>query len=337
MIRNAFPSASLPGLLGFLTAATLALGLPAPGTAQQPARPAAAAAADGGDWFPSKWGPDDEKGAANLMTPQRIMDATRLVKAGRVYELGIAVAPTTPAFPPRDCKVYVVQPGQQAGGSLGPTKTTYNDDILNCWVGIGSQLDGLGHVGIDNVFYNGHKSKDFAQITGLTKLGIEKVPAMVARGVLLDMAAFLGTELVKEGTAYNREQIEGAAKKQGVEIREGDVVIFHSGWLSLIESDPKRYGSVEPGVGKEGALYLASKNVMAVGADTWAVEAIPFEEGVGVFEIHQILLTKNGIFLLENMNTAPLAKDKVYEFMFVLGHNKYKGGVQSMINPVAIH
>jgi kynurenine formamidase len=271
------------------------------------------------------------------MTPQRIAEAAKLVKTGKVYELGITVSPDTPAFPPRGCRLYVVQPGQQAGGTLGPTRTTYNDDILNCWVGIGSQLDGLGHLGIDNVYYNGHKAKEFAEATGLKKLGIEKVPAMVARGVLLDMAAYLGTDVVKEGTAYNREQIDGAAKKQGVEIREGDVVIFHSGWLSLIESDPKRYGSAEPGLGKEGALYLASKNVMAVGADTWGVEAIPFEEGVGIFEIHQILLPRNGIYLLENMNTGSLAKDKVHEFMFVLGHNKYKGAVQSMINPVAIH
>ena len=94
---------------------------------------------------------------------------------------------------------------------------------------------------------------------------------------------------------------------------------------------------MEPGLGKEGALYLASKNVMAVGADTWGLEVLPSEPGVGVFEVHQILLAKNGIYILENMNTGAMAKDKVYEFMFVLGHNKYKGGVQSMINPVAIH
>ena len=319
---------------GFLAAAAVTLLWAPPIAAQQAPAPAPQAAAD---WFPSKWGADDEKGAANHMTPQRIADAAKLVKTGKVYELGITVSPDTPAFPPRDCKLYVVQPNQQAGGTLGPTKTTYNDDILNCWVGIGSQLDGLGHLGIDNVYYNGHKAKDFADPTGLKKLGIEKVPAMVARGVLLDMAAYLGMDVVKEGTPYNREQIEGAAQKQGVEIREGDVVIFHSGWLSLIESDPKRYGSVEPGLGKEGALYLASKNVMAVGADTWGLEAIPFEDGVGLFEIHQILLARNGIYILENMNTGALAKDKVYEFMFVLGHSKYKGAVQSMINPVAIH
>lgn len=287
-------------------------------------------------WYPSKWGPNDEIGAANYLTPARAAAAAKLVKTGKVYELGITVTPDTPAYPPRGCKLYVVQPGQQEGVSLGPTKTSYNDDILNCWVGIGSQLDGLGHIGIDNVYYNGHHSKDFADTSGLKKLGADKVPAMVTRGVLLDMAAYFGVDMVKEGTPFNRAEIEGAAKKQGVEIREGDVVLFHTGWLSLIDKDAKRFASVEPGLGKEGAQYLTSKGVVAVGADNWAVEVIPFEQGVGVFEVHQILLTLNGTYILENMNTAPLAKDKAYEFMFVLGHNKYKGSVQSMINPVAI-
>ena len=91
------------------------------------------------------------------------------------------------------------------------------------------------------------------------------------------MAAYLGTDLVKEGTAFNVAEIEGAAKKQGVEIRQGDVVIFHTGWVSLIGKDDKRYSAGEPGLGVEGAKYLVSKGVVAVGADTWAVEVIPFE------------------------------------------------------------
>lgn len=288
------------------------------------------------NWHPSKWGAKDEIGAANYLTAERAAAAAKLVKTGKVYSLGIEVTPDTPAFPPRGCKLYIVQPGQHAGATLGETKTSYNDDILNCWVGIGSQLDGLGHIGIDNVYYNGVHAKDFVDSTGLKKYGIEKVPPMVTRGVLLDMAGYLGVDVVKEGTPFNKAEIEGAAKKQGVEIREGDVVLFHTGWLSLIDKDPKRYGSVEPGLGKEGALYLVGKGVVAVGADTWGLEVLPFEKGVGVFEVHQILLAKNGTYILENMNTAPLAQDKAYEFMFVLGHNKYKGAVQSMINPVAI-
>ena len=126
---------------------------------------------------------------------------------------------------------------------IGPSKTTYNDDIIEGWVGIGSQLDGLGHIGVEHVYYNGNKLADFADPTGLKKLGIEKVPPMVTRGVLLDMAAYYSTDVVKEGTAFNVKEIEEVAKKQGVEIRQGDVVIFHTGWLSLIGKDDKRYST----------------------------------------------------------------------------------------------
>ncbi len=288
-------------------------------------------------WYPGKWGANDEIGAANYMTPALALAAARLVKTGKVYSLGITVNTATPAFPPRTCSIYIVQPGQVgAATGLGSTNTTYNDDILNCWTGIGTQLDGLGHIGIGDRYYNGNKWAEFADMTGLKKLGVDKLPPMVARGILLDMAGFLGVDVVKEGTPFNRAEIDGAAKKQGIEIRQGDVVIFHTGWLSLIEKDPKRFGSVEPGLGREGARYLVSKGVVAVGADTWGLEAIPFEQGAGVFEVHQILLPMSGTFILENINTAELAKDKAWEFMFVLGQNKYQGAVQSMINPVAI-
>jgi len=303
-------------------AATLVLSLSA--TAQQ-------------SWFPSKFGPADELGAANYLTPAIALEAAKLVKTGKTYSLGITVNTTTPAFPPRSCAIYIVQPGQVGSAKgLGPTNTTYNDDILNCWTGIGTQLDGLGHIGVGDRYYNGNKWDEFATMGGLKKLGADKVPPFVTRGVLLDMAAYYGVDVVKEGTAFNRAEIEGAAKKQGVEIRQGDVVLFHTGWLSLIDKDPKRFGSVEPGLGREGARYLVSKNIVAVGADTWGLEAIPFEKDAGVFEVHQILLPMNGTYILENINTAELAKDKAWEFMFVLGQNKYQGAVQSMINPVAI-
>jgi len=288
-------------------------------------------------WYPSKFGPTDEIGAANYLTPALALAAAKLVKTGKTYALGITVNTTTPAYPPRTCSLYIVQPGQVGSAEgLGPTKTTYNDDILNCWNGIGTQIDGLGHIGVGDRYYNGNKWGEFATMGGLKKLGTEKIPPFVARGVLLDMAAHYGVDVVKEGTAFNRAEIEAVAKKQGVEIRQGDVVIFHTGWLSLIEKDPKRFGAAEPGLGRDGARYLVSKNVVAVGADTWGLEAIPFEPGAGVFEVHQILLPMGGTYILENLNTAELAKDKAWECMFVLGHNKYQGAVQSMINPVAI-
>ncbi len=292
------------------------------------------------EWTKSKWGPEDEIGAANLITPESVVDASKLVKTGKTYNLGIIVDKETPAFSPRSMSITILQPNQIETDGLGTNGMTYNDDIFAGWLGIGPQIDGLGHIGIKHIYYNGLKASEFAKADGLKKLGLEKLPPIVARGVLLDMAAYYGVDIVKEGTPYTKEDVIGAAKKQGVEIRKGDVVLFHSGWLELLDGknpDHKRYVSVEPGLGITGAEYLASMEVVAVGADTWGLEALPFEEGAdGIFKVHQILIPQNGIFILENMDTRELAKDQAYEFMFVLGVTRMRGAVQMMINPTAI-
>jgi kynurenine formamidase len=285
----------------------------------------------------SKFGPNDEIGNLNHVTPAKTLAASKLVTRGKAYRLGIETNKDTPAFPPRTFSLTIVQPGQTAGASLGPTKTTYNDDIIAGWVGIGSQLDGLGHIGVDNLYYNCNKAAEFAMTDGLKKLGIEKVPAIATRGVLLDMAGYFKTDMVKEGTAFNRAEIEGAMKRQGVKsIEKGDVVLFYTGWTKMIGKDNKRYGSVEPGLGVEGAKYLASLEVAMVGADTWGLEVIPFEKDKGVFEVHQILLPLNGIYILENMNTEEMVKDQAWEFLFTLGPSRITGAVQAIINPIAI-
>jgi kynurenine formamidase len=113
-------------------------------------------------------------------------------------------------------------------------------------------------------------------------------------------------------------------------------VIFHTGWLALADKDKAKFMGGEPGLGKEGAALLAARGVVAVGSDTWGVEAVPFEDKTEVFPVHQILLAKNGVYILEGMNTASLAADGATEFLFVLGQPKFKGAVQAVINPVAI-
>jgi kynurenine formamidase len=287
--------------------------------------------------FPSKHGPKDEIGNMNYVTPEKALQGVRTITKGKAYALGIETNKDTPAFPPRTFSITVVQPGQAHGGSLGPTRTTYNDDIIAGWAGIGSQLDGLGHIGVDGTYYNCNEAKDFVQAGGLTKLGIENVPPIATRGILLDMAGYFNTDIVMEGTAFNRAEIEGAMKKQGIRsIEKGDVVLFYTGWLKLLGKDNKRYGSVEPGLGVEGAKYLASLNVAAVGADTWGLDAIPFEKDRGIFEVHQILLQMNGIHILENMNTEAMVRDQAWEFLFTLGPARITGAVQAIVNPIAI-
>jgi kynurenine formamidase len=293
--------------------------------------------AQANDCQTSKWGPDDELGAANLITPASVLAASKLIKTGKTYALGITVDSNTPAFPPRSLSLQIVQPNQQGGQALFQNNLTYNDDIFQGWFGIGSQIDGLGHAGHDGVYYNCNKQEDFAFITGLKKLAVDKIPPIVARGVLLDMAGHFGVEHLEAGPRFNVEDIKAAARNQGVEIREGDVVLFYTGWTEhMLPSDPKKWGSTAPGPTEDAIKYLASKNVVAVGSDTFSFDPIPPDVEGRPFQGHIILLAENGIYILEVMNTGEMVKDKAWEFLFVLGQAKINGTAQMMINPVAI-
>ncbi|NND66633.1 MAG: cyclase family protein [Halioglobus sp.] len=289
------------------------------------------------DCKPSRWGADDEIGNANLITPASVLAASKLVQSGKTYSLGITIDSSTPAFAPRQMSLHVVQPGQQLGKNMFPN-STYNDDVFVGWLGIGSQLDGLGHIGgPDGIYYNCNDARDFAEFTGLTKLGTHNVPPMVTRGIVLDMAGHRGVDHLEAGEFFTVDDVKAVAKRQGTPIREGDVVLFHTGWTDAkLESEPAAWAAAEPGISEEVALWLAAQNVVAVGADTWGIDVIPSPDPARGFQGHVILLKDNGIYLLETMNTGPLVRDEAFEFLFVLGQAKVRGAVQMIINPVAI-
>ncbi len=287
-------------------------------------------------WWPSKWGAEDTLGSFNMLGPELTLKAAKLIKTGKTYNLGIETNSATPAFPPRTFEIHVLYPNQYSGTAYGDNKFNFFDDIISGWMGVGSQIDGLGHAATDGVFYNGFLAKDFAKVNGLTKMGIETYPPIVSRGILIDMAACAGKDVLPEGTAFTREDIMACEKKLGVSVEKGDVVLFNTGWMTILDSDPERFGKAEPGLGISGAEYLAEKDVIAVGGDSWGLEAIPFEDPNIKYKVHQILINYNGIYILENMDTRELAKDKAYEFMFVLGPARMTGAVQMIINPIAI-
>jgi kynurenine formamidase len=289
---------------------------------------------------PSQWGAEDTIGAANLVTAERIMAAKELIKQGKAHPLGITIGAETPAFSPRSHNQQVVQPNQQGGQKLSGWgyEANYNDDILQTWVGIGSQLDGLGHLGENGLYYNCLDEKEIAPVTGLTKLGTHDVPPLVGRAVIVDMAAHFGVDTMEAGQSFGSEDIQAAAEAQGVTMGEGDIILFHTGWTQgMLESDPQAWVAGEPGLSNDGAEYLATLNPIAVGADTWGVESVPPKEGDKVFYGHVIFLKDHGIYILETMNTGPLLEEGVNEFMFVLGQPRIRGTVQAMINPIALY
>lgn len=287
-------------------------------------------------WYPSKYGAEDTKGAMNNLSPEGTVKAAKLVKTGKVYALGVVTGPDTPSWPGRAYGVTVLQTTDGAGAPIGASQATGHDDVLMTYVGIGTQIDGFGHLGIGHRYYNGVSSRDFYANDGVKKFGTENIPPAATRGVLLDMTKHYKAAHLKPGTAFNRAEIDAAARAARVTIGKGDVVLFHTGWMAAMKGDPKQFISVQPGLGKEGAEYLASLGVVMVGADTAALEAIHFEKPDMPFVVHQTLLAKNGVHVLENIDTNALAADGATEFLFVLGAPRFKGTVQMVINPVAI-
>jgi len=288
-------------------------------------------------WFPSKYGADDTIGAANHLSTEIVKHAAQLITTGKVYQLGVVTHENTPAYGGRKFQMLLLPQGSEINPGLGRWKGTFHDDVLISSLGMGSQIDGLGHYGLDNVYYNGIPSDDIYGRNGAKKFGTHEIPPIVTRGVLLDMVRyFKEEEMVPAGTPFGAKEIKEAAELQGIEIQKGDVVLFHTGWLKMASEDPKVFLAGEPGPDRGGAEYLASLNVVAVGSDTAALDVSPVENPDDISAAHGVLIAKNGIYLLENVQTAELAADEAHLFLFVLGIPRFKGAVQMVINPIAI-
>jgi kynurenine formamidase len=119
-------------------------------------------------------------------------------------------------------------------------------------------------------------------------------------------------------------------------MRSGDVVVLHTGWGSLWMQDNTRFGDTEPGIGLDAAQMLVDAEVVVVGADTWGVEVMPNPDETLSAPVHQLFLAKNGIYLHENLATEDLARDAVYEFVYVYAPLRLKGATGSPGNPIAI-
>ena len=273
---------------------------------------------------------DPDAGALTGLTTAMVRDAADLVTQGKVYRLGIVSGPETPVWGDRTYSMHIFDLGEN-----GPNKVTGHDDRVETHLGIGTQIDGLGHIGIDGVHYNGVPKTDIMREDGLIRYGAENIPAIATRGVLIDMAAYRGVDVLEPMAQFDAAEVQAAATAQGVEVRAGDVVLFHTGWLSRID-DGEVFISQAPGINADAAAWLVEQGVVAVGADTAGLETNAPPEDGSVLPVHAMLIAQNGIYILETIDTRELAADGAHEFMFVLGAARMKGSVQAIVNPVAI-
>jgi kynurenine formamidase len=282
---------------------------------------------------PSKWGAGDERGSANHMKPDAVLRATKLIKTGEVIELGHVLAADMPFFGTRRFDVhtkrtFLNQPSNRRGS---------NEEIVITEIGqVGTQLDGFTHQTHENSLYNCFKQDDISTRGGFTKLGIEKVGAMITRGVMIDVAGLKGVDMLGDSYEITVQDLEQALQKQNLKLQPGDAVFIHTGWGKLWGKDNARYVKSCPGVGVKAAEWLVKQDPMIVGSDNWPVEVAPNPDKEISLPGHQIFLVVNGIHLLENMKLDELAAKKVNEFAFMMQPLKVKGGSGSTVAPIAV-
>ena len=284
------------------------------------------------------WGRDDEIGAANRITAEKMAAATRLVRQGRCISLAQPLSKNTPVPQHRAGLQHFMDRdgGDYAAGRRAPGGFQFAEDTLLMPVHVGTHIDALCHVWTEGQLYNGHVSHEISSTHGARRCGIEKLPPLVTRGVLLDVVTLRG-KLFADGETITRAELIAAAEHARIELAEGDVVLVRTGWFERQAGRPRAdvdFDS-EPGIDEEAALWLAESGVAAVGADNFAIEVMPFPVGQ-IFPVHQRLIRDYGIPLLEGVVLKPLAECGVAEFLFVAAPLPLVGATGSPLTPLAI-
>lgn len=285
-----------------------------------------------------RWGADDERGAANLIDADCVRAGASLVRTGRVFSLAMPLdakhVPVTPGRAPPQHFMRTDGGDYAAGLKRGDGFQT-TDDVISMPVHAGTHIDALCHVGDADFLFNGYPLSS-VRSAGAKKLGMEKLRSLCSRGVLLDPCALRGVSVLPKGTVITPEDLEACEARQGVRVTPGCVLLIRTGWLGALPTlGMAEYLSGEPGIGVAAARWIADRGVAAVGADNFAVEAIPTENG-GAAPVHRILIRGCGVYLMEMLVLDELAAAGVYEFQFIAAPLPITGATGSPINPLAI-
>jgi kynurenine formamidase len=304
---------------------------------------------------PSPFGPGDQIGATNRITPAVTKAAASEIQEGKVIALSNPLEDGVPLFGTRFSKTVLTATSLVPGAEYGENKLTYMEDTYLSQSHVGTHLDGMGHIGVKDCYYNQTPMGKFVTQNKMLKLGLELLKPFQTRGVIIDavkvfeQAGKLKSNpacrkpCLEKGTVITPADLQAGLKMYNVTLREGDVVLIHTGWEDLFLQYPKQnalYNSGEAGIGIEAAKWLAQQKIVAVGVDNWAVEVIPGEDPKRAFQVHQFLLPENGIHIIENVRTDLIAEEAAATgratFFFSMTVPKVVGLTGTFVAPEAI-
>jgi len=272
----------------------------------------------------SPFGPEDQTGATNRITPEVTKAAATEIRTGVVTPMAYNLVDGVPLFGTRFTKTMLTSFALVPGAEYGKNKLTYMEDTYLSQSHVGTHIDGLGHVGVQDCYYNQTPMGKYVTQNYLKRLGIENMKTFATRGVIIDAVKVFQaanklrgnsacrTPCLDAGTVITEADLQAGLRMHNVTLRAGDAVFVHTGWGDLFLQHPAKndtYNGGEPGIGKSAAAWLAQQQVVVVGTDTWAVEVIPGEDKEEAFPVHKTLLADNGIHIIENVRTDLMAEE----------------------------
>lgn len=268
--------------------------------------------------------------------PDRLLST--VLRGVKVYDLGRPMFVGMPQSPNHPAYWHTLP--RRHGDMVRPDRGSAANDLIVTGTHVGTHVDALAHVSHSGKLFGGVDAVEAGRGGRFTEHGAHTIAPMVCRGVLLDIPAALGTDGCPGGYEITPGDLERAAVLQQVEIRPGDVVLVRSGWGRLFD-DPDRtryvgHDTGVPGVAEAGARWLADRRIHAAGADTIAFERVEPKVGHRVLPAHRVMLVEHGIYLIEAMNLETLARDRVYEFTFVMTPLALVGATGSPVRPLAL-
>jgi len=304
-----------------------------------------------------RWGEDDEKGAANHLTPECVKSALFNPTSGQVLSLSYPIKGSTssPAqfsvphlkgrplpqhFMSIDGADYCAGTKHPAGG-----RGIADDALMLSPHGTTTHMDALCHMWLGDSIYNGHSASKIRSY-GATRCGIEKAGPIVTRGVFLDVATHRNCQVLEKNYRITVEDLESLCQAQQIDIGQGDAVVIRTGWPTVFNNDPEDYWDGEPGLSSEAGEWLAAKDITLIACDNSAISGLNncgAADELPEDDIHMIFLWRHGIYMaemlwLEELTSTMTAQRGTHSgtFLFIVSPLNIEGGTGSPINPIAI-
>jgi kynurenine formamidase len=219
-------------------------------------------------------------------------------------------------------------------GSEQEELVSYSGDAISMYTHTGTHIDTLNHFGYHNQIWNGFNADDQLGNRNWNVCGPEKQPAIIARGVMLDIPALLDVDVLPESYGIGEKDLRSALKRQKTELRLGDVVMVRTGQMTLWPGDA--YIKNEGGITRAGADFLARSGAAVIGADNLSLEQIPSTEDGNWLPVHTFLMAEAGIPIMEVVDLESLAQQELFEFCFIGAGIKFRGATAAPIRPLAM-